>query len=252
MGAEDPAPTESPTELQADSASVPSAEEAPAPEDAEDEAAAVGEAVEDEPAPVAFPSTPPGFEPLPSPAESLARQRGRLVALEDLRFMRTQRAATGQLIAAGVELGVGALAIAGSDPDAGLQAGFGTALVVGGAVHGLQAWAQIDLSHRRHATFGRKLVEIDGQPMETLLLLGDDHALQLERAARGHSFATGLNVGLLGAGLLTAFFAPDQQGQDLGVGMAFVGASGAVHHAVRWRSSVRLGTDLRVLRRQVP
>ncbi|MCO4744539.1 MAG: hypothetical protein KC912_07120 [Proteobacteria bacterium] len=185
-------------------------------------------------------------------ATRITRVRTTFVDLEELRFRRTQRAATGQFIAAAVELGIGGLAIAGSDPEAGLQAGFGTALVAGGVLHGLGAWAQINVSNRRHARFGRQLVEIDGEPLETLLLRTDDHALQLERTARTHSFATGLNVGLLGAGLLTAFFAPNAEGEDLGLGMAMVGLSGSVHHALRWRSTVRLGTDFRTLRRQVP
>lgn len=195
-------------------------------------------------------------EPAPPPPIAAGTEdlvfglREPLVALGNERYGRVRRSTSVYLVTAGLEGGAGMLmATTGREP--GVQEAGGL-LVFGAAMHALQAWYQLDLAQRRHASFMADLAASRPTPA-AWEGIADAQRLSLEREARAHAFGAGIYSSLLGFGLLSLVAsAGDAESADLGVALSIVGAAGLVQHSARWRASVRLSADLDALNANVP
>lgn len=206
------------------------------------------------PAPAHAPVAPAPLPSLPPPWSSggEARLEAPLVALQRVRFERSRRAAVGLGMVALGEVGVAFLATVG-DADAGN--GAAAALGVAGAIHGVSAWYQLDLNHRRSSSFSARLADAAAGPPEAWEALLRRQRLEAERTARAQAFTTGLYGGVLGFALSGAVITAALQRGELDLapvqgasfGLLAFGVTGLVTHGSRWRASSRLANDLAAL-----
>lgn len=179
-------------------------------------------------------------------AELAARIRDPMVAIEEVRIHAARRSTSGLFVAAGIEATAGAVVELGAETD--VERGSGALLLGAGLTHATQAWLQLGLADRRHAAFMADLAEAEGHP-DAWPALARDLRLDVERDARGHAFAAGAYASVLGAAAVVLATSGSAEPTFALVG---VGATGLVHHVVRWRTATRLSVDLDTIPLAVP
>lgn len=174
--------------------------------------------------------------------------RAPIVALERVQLKTARSSATGLFVASGAELAVGLVVGLASEQAPGRTAS--AVLAAGGVTHATEAYYQLNFADRRHAAFVADLAEAEGHDA-AWPALARSLRLTSEREARGHAFASGTYLGVLGAGLAVLALGDTSIDQS-GAALTLVGATGLVHHVVRWRAATRLSVDLDTAMTGVP
>lgn len=179
-----------------------------------------------------------------------------LAALDAERSKRTKPLPFGLGAAALAEAGTGAVAAFAFDRPA-----LGLGLAAGGVLHGATAALSFETGLRRDVAWRARLAEVDRTRPGVASAVAEQWRLSAERDARANAFGLGANVGAVLAGglIVAAGCMPVVDGYtgvpcapDAGIGIASAGLVGAVYHAIRWRGSVRLATDLAVVDAAIP
>ncbi len=178
--------------------------------------------------------------------ELAARIRDPMVAIEEVRLHTARRNSTVLFATAGAEAAGGLVVGLGADDD--VERGSGALLLGAGLAHATEAWLQLGFADRRHAAFMADLASAEGHP-EAWPAMARDLRLDVERDARGHAFAAGAYASVLGA---SAIALAANGSAEPSLALVGVGATGLIHHVVRWRTATRLSVDLDTIPLAVP